>query len=175
MLRGFKTDYLQLGNIQEFGAAAYVKDPKAGKLDARAKVGRFVGYDMESKGFRIDESVSVLSIIPKTMTNNPNKTRICLTPYLLLRYLIRHLNVRMKAVKVRIQRKIQRNMEKATVREDLDDFDIEENPPTFRNDLAFVATHPSDPKTLDEGLRGPNAKKWEEALQDRRQYRVVKL
>jgi hypothetical protein len=26
---------------------------KAGKLDARAKVGRFVGYDSESKGFRI--------------------------------------------------------------------------------------------------------------------------
>ena len=42
-----------LAGIQEFGAAAYVKDLKAGKLDARAKVGRFVGYDSESKGFRI--------------------------------------------------------------------------------------------------------------------------
>ena len=30
-----------------------MKDLKAGKLDARAKVGRFVGYDSESKGFRI--------------------------------------------------------------------------------------------------------------------------
>jgi hypothetical protein len=42
-----------LAGIQEFGAAAYVKDLKAGKLDAWAKVGRFVGYDSESKGFRI--------------------------------------------------------------------------------------------------------------------------
>ena len=42
-----------LGGIQEFGAAAYVKDLAAGKLDARAKKGRFVGYDSESKGYRI--------------------------------------------------------------------------------------------------------------------------
>ena len=42
-----------LAGIQEFGVAAYVKDLKAGKLDARAKVGQFVGYDLESKGYRI--------------------------------------------------------------------------------------------------------------------------
>ena len=42
-----------LGGIQEFGAAAYVKDLKAGKLDPRAQVGRFVGYDSKSKGYRI--------------------------------------------------------------------------------------------------------------------------
>jgi hypothetical protein len=42
-----------LGGIQEFGVAAYVKDLKAGKLDPRAQKGRFVGYDSESKGFRI--------------------------------------------------------------------------------------------------------------------------
>jgi hypothetical protein len=42
-----------LGGIQEFGVAAYVKDTKAGKLDARAQLGRFVGYDSESKGYRI--------------------------------------------------------------------------------------------------------------------------
>ena len=42
-----------LGGIQEFGAAAYVKDLKAGKLDARAQLGRFLGYDTESKGYRI--------------------------------------------------------------------------------------------------------------------------
>ena len=42
-----------LGGIHEFGAAAYVKDLKAGKLDARAQLGRFVGYDSESKGYRI--------------------------------------------------------------------------------------------------------------------------
>ena len=42
-----------LEGIHEFGAAAYVKDLKAGKLDARAQLGRFVGYDSESKGYRI--------------------------------------------------------------------------------------------------------------------------
>src|ERR1700678_1727278 len=42
-----------LAGIQEFGAAAYVKDLTAGKLDVRAKKGRFVGYDSESKGYRI--------------------------------------------------------------------------------------------------------------------------
>jgi hypothetical protein len=42
-----------LVGIQEFGVAAYVKDLKAGKLDARATKGRFVGYDSESKGYRI--------------------------------------------------------------------------------------------------------------------------
>ena len=42
-----------LAGIQEFGATAYVKDLKAGKLDAREKVGRFIGYDLESKGYRI--------------------------------------------------------------------------------------------------------------------------
>ena len=42
-----------LAGIQEFGSAAYVKDLKAGKLEARAQVGRFVGYDSESKGYRI--------------------------------------------------------------------------------------------------------------------------
>jgi len=42
-----------LAGLQEFGVAAYVKDNNAGKLDSRARVGRFVGYDTESKGFRI--------------------------------------------------------------------------------------------------------------------------
>ena len=42
-----------LAGIHKFGAAAYVKDLKAGKLDPRALLGRFVGYDSESKGFRI--------------------------------------------------------------------------------------------------------------------------
>ena len=42
-----------LGGIQEFGVAAYMKDLKAGKLDAHAQLGRFVGYDTESKGYRI--------------------------------------------------------------------------------------------------------------------------
>src|ERR1700749_161005 len=42
-----------MAGIQEFGAAAYVKDLGAGKLDARAQVGHYVGYDFESKGYQI--------------------------------------------------------------------------------------------------------------------------
>ena len=42
-----------LAGIQEFGATAYMKDLKAGKLDAHAKVGCFIGYNFESKGYRI--------------------------------------------------------------------------------------------------------------------------
>jgi hypothetical protein len=40
-------------SIQEFGAATYIKDMKAGKLDARAMKGCFVGYNLESKGYQI--------------------------------------------------------------------------------------------------------------------------
>ena len=36
-----------------FGTAAYVKDLKAAKLNAHAKLRQFVGYDSESKGFHI--------------------------------------------------------------------------------------------------------------------------
>ena len=47
-----------LGNIHEFGThefgtVAYVKNLKPGKLDAHAKLGQFMGYDLESKGFCI--------------------------------------------------------------------------------------------------------------------------
>ena len=42
-----------LAGIQEFRAATYMKDLKAGKLDARAKIGPFVGYDSESKGLPV--------------------------------------------------------------------------------------------------------------------------
>ena len=42
-----------LGNIHEFGTVVYVKDLKAGKLDACAKLGQFIGYNSESKGFHI--------------------------------------------------------------------------------------------------------------------------
>jgi hypothetical protein len=42
---------LNLIGVQEFGTAAYVKDLGAGKLKERAKVGMFVGYDLESKGY----------------------------------------------------------------------------------------------------------------------------
>ena len=40
-----------LAGIQEFGAAAYVKDLKAVKLDSCAKVSQFVSYNLELKGY----------------------------------------------------------------------------------------------------------------------------
>ena len=42
-----------LANICEFGTVAYVKDLKVRKLDPRAKLRQFMGYDSESKGFHI--------------------------------------------------------------------------------------------------------------------------
>ena len=42
-----------LAGIKEFGAAVYIKDLTAGKLDAWAKKGCFVGYNSESKGHQI--------------------------------------------------------------------------------------------------------------------------
>jgi hypothetical protein len=42
-----------LNGVLEWGARVWVKDLQAGKLDPRAKEGRFVGYDDESKGYRI--------------------------------------------------------------------------------------------------------------------------
>ena len=42
-----------LAGIQKFGAAAYIKDLTARKLNAWAKKGCFVGYNSESKGYRI--------------------------------------------------------------------------------------------------------------------------
>ena len=48
-MRHGKKPYLT--NIQEFGTAAYMKDLDAGKLDLKVRVGRFMGYDSESKGY----------------------------------------------------------------------------------------------------------------------------
>lgn len=42
-----------LASILPFGAPAWVKIVDAGKLDAHAKQGHFVGYDSESRGYRI--------------------------------------------------------------------------------------------------------------------------
>ena len=42
-----------LGHIHEFGVAAYIKDLKAGKLNPRALISQFVGYDIELKGYWI--------------------------------------------------------------------------------------------------------------------------
>ena len=39
--------------IQEFGVATYIKDLTARKLNAQAKKGHFMGYDSESKEYRI--------------------------------------------------------------------------------------------------------------------------
>lgn len=42
-----------LAGIHEFGVPAYVKDLKAGTLDACAQVGQFTGYNPEFKGYHI--------------------------------------------------------------------------------------------------------------------------
>ena len=42
-----------LAEIQEFGVTVYVKNLTAGKPDSRARLGHFVRYDSESKGYRI--------------------------------------------------------------------------------------------------------------------------
>jgi hypothetical protein len=53
--------------------------------------------------------------------------------------------------------------------EDPDDenqpFGSQEEHDCIKYESVLVATHPSDPKTLDEGLRGPDGKHWEKALQ----------
>ena len=52
-----------LTGIQEFGTVAYMKDLNAGKLDLKARIGRFVGNNSKSKGYRIywpkQKSISV--------------------------------------------------------------------------------------------------------------------
>ena len=42
-----------LTGIQEFSAAAYIKDLKARKLNCRTEVSQFVSYNLESKGYQI--------------------------------------------------------------------------------------------------------------------------
>ena len=59
-----------LAGIQEFGAAAYVKE-----LDARAKVWRFVGYDSESKGYRIYWPEKRSVTVKKNVIFNENNVR----------------------------------------------------------------------------------------------------
>ena len=41
----------------------------------------------------------------------------------------------------------------------------------FHNDFALTASHLTDPKMLDEALRGPDSKQWEEALK----YKISQL
>ena len=52
-----------LAGIQEFRTMAYMKDLDVGKLDPKAHIGRFMGYDSKSKGYQIylpkQKSISV--------------------------------------------------------------------------------------------------------------------
>ena len=61
-----------LAGIQEFGVTAYVKDLWAGKLDSHAQVGRFVGYDTESKGYQIYWPVKRTVTVEHNVTFNEN-------------------------------------------------------------------------------------------------------
>ena len=42
-----------VGDIHLWGSRVWVQDLTAGKLDPRGREGRFIGYDAESKGYRI--------------------------------------------------------------------------------------------------------------------------
>ena len=57
--------------IQEFGVAAYVKDLEAGKLDAHATKGHFVGYDSESEGYQIYWLNKRLITVERNVVFNP--------------------------------------------------------------------------------------------------------
>ena len=65
-----------LAGIQEFGAAAYVKDLTAGKLDARARKGRFVGYDAESKAYQIYFPEHRIVSVERDVTFNPDDSHV---------------------------------------------------------------------------------------------------
>jgi hypothetical protein len=66
---------MHLVGRQEFGVIAYVKDNSAGKPDARARIGWFVGYDTESKGFRVNSPENrTVSIERNVIFNKDNVT-----------------------------------------------------------------------------------------------------
>ena len=62
-----------LGGIQEFGVA-YIKDVNAGKLNARAQISQFIGYDAESKGYRIYWPGKWLITVKINVVFNENNT-----------------------------------------------------------------------------------------------------
>ena len=49
-LYGVKPD---VSNLHLWGSRVWVRSLTAGKLDPRGREGRFIGYDTESKGYRI--------------------------------------------------------------------------------------------------------------------------
>jgi len=74
-----------LADIHELGAVAYIKVLKAGKLDACAQVGQFIGYDLESKEYHNDVAIILGDVLaegerdkiiqnptPTANTNKPN-------------------------------------------------------------------------------------------------------
>jgi hypothetical protein len=207
-----------LAGIQEFGAAAYVKDLTAGKLDARAKVGRFVGYDSESKGFRIywpeKRSVSVeRNVVFNENDVRNNSSTVTITEALsegekeiekFIQYPDNHVENLEKTDNIQVDEPDPKpnsipfpevpDKNSETVEED-EDQEPHERPQrsakfkgTYKGmvaavtaivedtsdedifncflppDIAAVGHVGSDPKTLDEALRGPNAKEWQTAL-----------
>jgi len=55
--------------------AAYVKDLKAGKLDARAQIGFFLGHDSESKGYRIYWPGKLSVTVERNVVFNKNNVK----------------------------------------------------------------------------------------------------
>ena len=234
-----------LAGIQEFGATAYVKDLKAGKLDSRAKLGRFVGYDSESKGYRIywpeKRSITVerdvvfnqddtqvqnntaiihgetlsegekekIIQLPQNKAENPEKREenISEDQEIHEKEPESHLNPSSsssipfptseeepeeqpeepdeespaddtseygRGKRDRPEKgsyKIMNRRGLTAVVATLDDepkanssVKRPEEPDLYPPELALVGHFPDDPKTLDEALKGPNTKEWEEAL-----------
>lgn len=202
-----------LAGIQEFGAAAYVKDLKAGKFEPRAQVGRFVGYDSESKGYRIywrtsDESVTlsggalsegemesrkVIQSTTNSIKNAEKSTEEHEQPFPTAPDSAAQTKDndtgdedqqnlgrgRRQRKPMGAYREIEESLDALVAHfEDFDDEDqsssLQEDTDCIQYESVLVATHPSDPKTLDEGLRGPDGKHWEKALQVKRLYPVAK-
>ena len=65
---------LYLEGIQEFSVAVYVKDIHAEKLNARAQFGCFIGYDAESKGYRIYWPSKQSITVERNVVFNKNDT-----------------------------------------------------------------------------------------------------
>jgi hypothetical protein len=63
-------------DLHEFGATVYVKDLTAGKLDVQAKIRKFMGYDDESKGYRIYWPEKRSVGIEREVRFNPDKVLI---------------------------------------------------------------------------------------------------
>ena len=62
-----------LSSIQEWGATAWVKKTKPGKLESQVKKAYFMGFDGESKGMRVYWAGKRLVTVERDVYFNKNK------------------------------------------------------------------------------------------------------